>query len=63
MSINIEFDPFKMISMFYINKLLINLIKSYKNRFEKTYETKILIDSIKLLAIKGSITFNSKAPP
>ncbi len=29
-----------------INKLLINLIKSYKGKFEKTYETKLLIDSI-----------------
>tara|TARA_Y100000591_G_scaffold142571_1_gene122496 strand:+ start:1555 stop:2550 length:996 start_codon:yes stop_codon:yes gene_type:complete len=29
-----------------ISKLLINLIKSYKNNFKNSYETKVLIDSI-----------------
>ena len=34
-----------------ISKLLINLIKSYKNKFEYSYETKLLIDSILIIQI------------
>ena len=29
-----------------INSLLLNLIKSYKNKFENSSETKVLIDSV-----------------